>query len=248
MRTRAAFAAFVLAGAGLVSGCHPKATSGPVSTQDRVVSGFTHVVVRAPARVDVHEGRAQAVRVTYAKDAQRELTTRVEGDTLVIDAPSHVCFGFCNDDDDESSARVSVELPTLTGVEIDGAGDVYVDGAGDHARFDIQVEGSGDLHYTGNAEVVRCSVEGSGDVVLEGKGRRLEAKVEGSGDIDARAFPVNGGAFDIEGSGDVFTDLQGGEATLSIHGSGDFHYAGEARFTHLDLQGSGDVERVAASE
>jgi hypothetical protein len=80
-------------------------------------------------------------------------------------------------------------------------------------------------------------------VTLKGAGKRLDVSVEGSGDVNARDFPVEGGSFSIDGSGDVYTDLHGGESTVSIHGSGDFHYAGDARFVHMDMHGSGEVQR-----
>src|SRR6185312_16616357 len=102
------------------------------------------------------------------------------------------------------------------------------------------IEGSGDLHYEGDADVLQCAIEGSGDIVAVGRGKRLEATIEGSGDVDARAFHAEGGKVVIEGSGDVYADIDG-DASVRIDGSGDLHSTGQARFTDLDLSGSGEI-------
>jgi hypothetical protein len=179
--------------------------------------------------------------VTTEGIAPSKVTTRVEGDALVVDLDHEWCIGICVE---HESARLDVDVPVLNGVKINGSGDVTVAGAGRHAKVDVDVNGSGDVRYSGAADVVACHIEGSGDVRLSGSGKRLEANLEGSGDVDAREFAVNGGAFVIDGSGDVTANLHGGDTTIRLHGSGDLRYEGETRITSLDIEGSGEVKHL----
>ncbi len=231
-----------LAAAAVLACFHPSASASPAGvTRPRVTGPFTRIDLRSPVDVFVHEGRPLAVSLTTKVISPDKVVTRVEGDALIIEIKNDWCIGNCPQ---EQSARLDIDTPVLNGVKISGSGDVAVVGAGTHAKLDLAVTGSGDIRYSGAADLVSCSVEGSGDVTLSGSGKRIQAKLEGSGDVDARAFAVSGGAFEIDGSGDVTADLHGGDTTIRIHGSGDLHYSGEARITSLEIEGSGEVSRL----
>jgi hypothetical protein len=222
---------------------HPAApaSGSPATSQTRTVGSFSKIELRGTADVEVREGRDAKIVANTGRLPVDTLITRVENDTLIIDTRNEACFGFCIDTDDESP-HVVVDMPRLDAVAIDGAGDVTVDGAGEHTLIELKIEGSGDLRYSGKADVLRCSIEGSGDVVLRGESKRLEVRIDGSGDVDARDFPAQGGSVAIDGSGDVTGELHG-DVSVAIHGSGDLRYSGDARFTQLDLSGSGEVHR-----
>jgi hypothetical protein len=232
---------------------------GPVTTQSRypqsttaqVATGesFSRIDLRGPIDVVVHEGTATSVAVTGSARTQAKVQTHVEGDTLVVDfndsISDGICIGICIHTDDD--AKVTVDLPALRAATIEGSGDLTIEAGGSHPEVDFDVRGSGDVRYTGNADLVRCAIDGSGDVTLHGAGKRLEARVHGSGDIRAREFPVEGGVYEIDGSGDIATIVHGGEMTVHINGSGDLLYGGEARITSLDVSGSGEVRQLRGS-
>jgi hypothetical protein len=228
---------------------------GPVTTETRHLAqssasrpsheSFSRIDLRGPIDVVVHEGGETTIAVTGDQSMQARVRTRVEGDTLVVDVDddeSH-CFGICIERN-PAPAQVTVDLPALRSATIEGSGDLTVEASGAHAEVDFDLRGSGDVRYTGNAELVRCTLEGSGDVVLRGEGTRLEARVHGSGDVEAREFPVTSGLYEIEGSGDIATVVHGGEMTVQIEGSGDLSYAGNAHITNLDVSGSGTIRQL----
>ena len=199
--------------------------------------------------VVVHEGASTSVAVTGDPSVRERLKTRIAGDTLFVDLDPKSCFGICvqvGDDD----AKVDVALPALRAATIEGSGDLVVTGNGAHAELDLNVEGSGDVRYAGNVDVLRCKIDGSGDVVLHGAGKRLETLIHGSGDVNARDFPVAGGLYfpDLEGSGDVITVVHGGDMSVRLHGSGDLVYSGDFRITSLDVSGSGEMREHAAAD
>jgi hypothetical protein len=149
-------------------------------------------------------------------------------------------------------ATASTELrPSETAgfsrIDMRGPVDVLVrEGSG--PEVDLMLLGHGDVTYTGSADLVRCKIDGSGDVVLRGAGKRLEASLHGAGDLNARDFPVEGGAYEIEGSGDIATVAHGGEMAVHIGGSGDLRYRGDARITSLAVTGDGAVRQLDSSE
>jgi len=242
-----------------LAGCM-RHSSGPVTTQTRYpqptttqtvpTGSFSRIDLRGPIDVVVHEGATTSVSVTAGAKTQSHVQTRVEGDTLIVDlddgAEEGSCFGICIDVGDRN-AKVSVDLPALRAATLEGSGDLTVEATGSHPEVDFELRGSGDVRYTGNADVLRCTIEGSGDVLLRGSGKRLEARVHGSGDLKARDFPVEGGIYEIDGSGDIATVVHGGDMTVHINGSGDLLYGGEARITSLDVSGSGEVRQLRAS-
>jgi hypothetical protein len=217
--------------------------SAPSVTQPRTAGAFSRIELRAPVDVFVREGHPAAMALATSGIAPAKITTRVVGDALVVDVDHDWCVINCNDN---WTARIDVDVPVLNGVKLSGSGDVSVAGAGQHAKLDVEVKGSGDVHYEGaTADVVACHIEGSGDVKLSGSGKRIEASLEGSGDMDARAFAVSGGgSFEIDGSGNVTANLHGGESTIRLHGSGDLRYEGDTRITSLEISGSGEVSHL----
>ena len=225
---------------------HPEETTAKVPTS----GAFSRIDLRGPIDVVVHEGATTSVSVTGDAFTQAHVQTRVEGETLIVDLDGDrdegTCFGICINTGDRD-AKVTVSLPAFRAATIEGSGDLTVEASGAHPEVDFDVRGSGDVKYSGNAEVVRCAIDGSGDVLLRGVGKRLEAVVHGSGDVKARDFPVEGGVYEIDGSGDIATIVHGGEMTVHINGSGDLLYGGEARITNLDVSGSGSVRQLRGS-
>jgi hypothetical protein len=113
-----------------------------------------------------------------------------------------------------------VQLPALTSVTVQGAGDLLVSG----------IEG----------ERFVASVRGSGDLKLEGTVDDVELSVGGSGDLDAQDLVARTAAVKVNGSGSVeLTATERLEA--HILGSGDVTVAGEPADVVQQIRGSGRV-------
>jgi len=224
----------------LLSTLAADARSGPqTTTQARTLPAFTRVVLRTPLRTDIHEGRAAHVTVQIDDPLQKNLVTRVSGDTLFVELDTHGNVQISD------PALVSIDLPSLVGITLEGPGDAYVDGAGAHPQVDFTLTGPGDLHWTGDADVVRCRIDGPGSALLHGSGKRMEARVDGPGSLDARAFPIaGGGKFDLNGPGHATVDLHGGDVSVTVNGPGSFRYSGDAHFTKMEVNGPGHIRKL----
>ncbi|MBI5070817.1 MAG: DUF2807 domain-containing protein [Deltaproteobacteria bacterium] len=237
MRTRTP-AALLLA-AALASPAAARAHEAPLAgdgakvTQRREVPAFLRIELRGPLDVRVTEGQAPSVAVTIDHNLQPLVTTEVKGDTLVVDTERGMHF--------RGPGEVVVTLPELRGLAIEGSGDARVRGAEAGRDVKLEISGSGDIAWSGQAGKVAVRIEGSGNVALEGKAGELEARVDGSGDVSGKALRVKSARLSINGSGDVSATLDGGDLRAEVNGSGDIVWYGSATTSSLQASGSGTV-------
>ena len=138
----------------------------------------------------------------------------MRGDTLEVSF-DHSGWGGDN-------VVVEAAVPELTGVVVDGSGNVEADGI-DGGELDVVSDGSGDVRLEGTVERLAVDVDGSGDADLAGlDAREAHVFVGGSGEADVSA--VERLAVEVDGSGDV--RYHGDPAvTQQIDGSGELSRA-----------------------
>ena len=212
-----------------------KKGDGQLKTEERKLPAFQKVDLRTSVDVVITEGPTPSTRVTVDGNLQPLLTTRVEGDTLVIDTEG-------NGIDESRGSKVELVMPALAAVNIHGSGDVKVQRSTPADALELGVEGSGDLAYRGSAKSISARIQGSGDITLDGgKAERLEAGIHGSGDLKARGLSARDASVAIHGSGDAAITADGGTLAFEIHGSGDVTWYGEGKVERTSIHGSGDV-------
>ncbi len=246
-----------LLAAGALAGCEVnldlggREPSGDEITQQRDVAAVTRVELRSTGTLNLAVGDEPRLTVVGAQDVLEDVTTTVDGDTLVIDLE--------HDWRRTGYLEYDLVLPALDTVLLSGSGEVYgelgstgpvslvIDGSGEIVvdelttdALSVAVHGSGDVtvHQLG-AQTVDVLVEGSGGVELVGATDRLTVSIPGSGAVDADELMAREGVVAIEGSGeaDVYvTDT----LDASIDGSGDITYVGDPEVSRR-IDGSGEV-------
>jgi hypothetical protein len=211
----------------------PAGAREPATTASRPVSGFTRIVLEAPLEVEVKEGAPFAVSVTVEGDPEDRVQTRVRGDALVVTwgGPSGP----------RGAAKVTVALPELKGLTVNGSGDVRIAAARLERDVALEVNGSGNVAWDGKAGALVARARGSGEYALRGEAKRLEATVEGSGEVKARALTVRDAILRTHGSGDIEVTVRGGALRAATEGSGDIRWWGDAKVEEARSSGSGDV-------
>jgi hypothetical protein len=229
----AGLAALAAAGPSL-AWAGPSSSSGAVVTQGREVGPFTAVRVEGPLDVAVAVGPATSVAVTIDRDLQEAVTTRVEGDTLVVrvEKGDACCRG---------GGRVDVATPALRAFGLSGSGDARIEGGTGDLR--LAIGGSGDLSWRGQAGRLAATTSGSGDLALRGTADTVEIAVSGSGDVEARELVARSADVSIAGSGDVEVTLAGGTLSAAVAGCGHVVWHGEARVERASVAGSGEIVR-----
>jgi hypothetical protein len=221
---------------GVRWGGGPVVTGSDKLTNDsRPVEGVKSLVLAGPIDVVLRQGPGKRVTVHTDDNIAPLIETVVEDGALQIRTRPG------------SAGRsrhpivVTVEVPALSGISIEGSGDVEC-AAWDGDVMQMTVRGSGDLRVDSlHAQALAVLVRGSGDVRLSGKVARQGFVIEGSGNVHAHELVGEQVAVKISGSGDA--DLWAtGDLTVEINGSGDVHYRGPARLVK-QIHGSGDVVR-----
>jgi hypothetical protein len=199
----------VVLAALLVAGCDI-GDDGPRTSQTRDVSDFTRVANDDSVDLRIRVGERQSVRVHAGENVIGDVGTDVRDGTL------HVTF----DHDGFGGRDVEVEatVPRLTGVDVDGSGDIEAAGI-DSDTFELISDGSATVQLQGTARRLLVDLDGSGDAELDDlTAREARVAVSGSGDVDVSADDRL--EVDVEGSGDV--SYRGDpELSQSVDGSGE---------------------------
>lgn len=190
-------------------------TDGPHTVQTRAVGTFDRVDLRGSANVVVTHGRSTTLTVSGGRNRVRDVITRVQSGTLVVEQRNSDTTLHLGDD----GPTVTVSTPSLVDARVDGSGDLSVSGLAG-GPLQVRVDGSGDVDAHGRLDMLDAAVDGAGDLDL--------------GDVVAQSAKVN-----LSGSGDADVHAVRTLAVV-VSGSGDVSYAGDPQLTR-DVSGSGDV-------
>jgi len=174
---------------------------------------FHRIVLETGVRVEVRRSARSRVDFHGARVTAQHTTTEVHGGTLTIGGE-----GSWTDDE---GALVTIETPSLDGIDVDGSSSLTV-GAFDGDRLALAMNGSGRIEVSG------------------GSARSATFTISGSGDIDVLRLRVNTAAVKIEGSGDV-TLTAPATLAVEIDGSGDVQLHGHAQTVSQQINGSGAI-------
>jgi Putative auto-transporter adhesin, head GIN domain len=186
---------------------------GPRTSQTRDVEPFTRVDNRGSVDVRLRVGEPQRVRVLAGEKVIDDVRTEVRDGTMRVTF-DHDGFGGSN-------VVVEAAVPKLTGVVVDGSGNVEATGV--------------------DGDALDVVSDGSGDVMLEGTVERLAVDVDGSGDADLAALAAREAHVFVGGSGEA--DVRAAERlAVEVDGSGDVRYYGDPAVTQ-QIDGSGELSR-----
>jgi len=210
-------AALILAGIGvtlLVRGGGSSSSgvqgSGVPATQTRAVAGFSSLDLAGASDVTVVVGGPRSVVVRADSNLISHVTTRVAAGTLVI--------GETGSFTTRSPMSVAVRVPSLTALNLSGAGKITVTGISG-PRLTVTVSGTGVLSATGTVTRLDVTVSGAGLAQLSQlTARDVHAVVTGSGLIQVTAMASLAAA--VPGTGSIMYGGSPAQVTTSITGTG----------------------------
>lgn len=207
----AAVAALALT--GCMAGLHSDGGSGVTASQSLDLKGFQTITLNGSAELVVTVGPEESIKVEGDEQRVKNFVTELKGKELVLGEKSQGLFGSKGD------LKVTVTLPTLEGITVNGSGTATVTGVKSDA-FAATVNGSGELAVTGEVGSFACAVNGSGEVIADAlKSNTTSASIAGSGNINTATSNT---------------------LTVNISGSGDLKYFGDPKVTK-SIVGSGDI-------
>jgi Putative auto-transporter adhesin, head GIN domain len=187
--------------------------SGVAATQARSLPPFTGLDLAGDNNVVVEVGGKQSVVVHADRNLLRRVTTQVRSGRLVIGTtPGNLAA--------RSPMFVTVSVPSLDAVSLEGAGNIAVTGI--HSRaLSVALPGSGNIDVTGTTTRLDVTIDGAGTTML----RRLIAR-------DAKAA--------IDGDGTISLTATR-SLTARVSGSGTVMYAGNPPHVTQSITGTGTI-------
>lgn len=176
---------------------------GPVVEKEmEALTDFNAVTVNGAVDLYYSQASTYSVRVKANEEVFDHLDYKVEDGVLILGTLDNVNIRA-------KEYTVTVTLPVLSKIHVNGAADVYqqgeynsdqplnihVNGAGDLnlkekvsvPSISIHVNGAGDIRISDmDVNELSIKVNGAGDAVLGGKAASAHFSVNGAGDIDAR--------------------------------------------------------------
>lgn len=201
-------------GARHMSMGHAIKGSGKLSTETRSITGFERLSLTGSPDVTVNVGKSFKVTVSTDDNLQKHLITKVSGDTLEVHFDGNA---------NPTSAKVVLEVPEFTEVNVTGSGEVVITGL-NNSDFSAKVTGSGSV------------------IAKEGTAERLDTSVTGSGELNLAGLESKTAKASVTGSGDIELNATSG-LDAHITGSGSVRYKGHPHTVKEDITGSGEVKK-----
>lgn len=235
-------------------------SSSPASTAGRALSSETRkidamatvVELSGPIDLILTQGQAASLKVRGEQRSLGNVETTQDGRDLHIGTKGMLL-------NPRHRLQVELVLPSLEELIVTSSGDTKVSGFNGE-RMELQLHGSGNVHFSGryrdlnagahgsgnlnlnagSSENVELVMVGSGQITASGSCKVLTAELTGSGDLNARHLAADTVTVNLRGSGTshVFAKQS---AELTLRGSGDIRVLGNPNHRNVHRTGSGDV-------
>jgi hypothetical protein len=197
--------------------------AGPVASETRNLSGFDRIDARGRWEVDLKQGAAWDVVLSYSENDADRIDVRVENGRLILEEKGRGWSWFGGGDGEAIEATIT--MPALEGIDLSGASELTLSGfSGD--QLDITASGA-------------TEIDGSG-----GSYRELTLIVSGAGDVDLDEIVVDDARVVLSGAGDIRLNMNGGDLAGSVSGAGHITYRGTVREENVVTSGFSTVDAV----
>jgi hypothetical protein len=193
--------------------------NGVLAEESRTATGFDRVSVRGALDIELQQGDF-AVGVSIDQNLISRVSTRVDGRTLLVR------FEGGNLGDHLPGPNVSVSLPLLADVELNGSGRLVASGFEGEEPASVELSGSGELVWSGSTDALDVVLNGSGNLTVSGEAESAEYYLAGAGTLDARELTAEGANIEVEGSGTIQATVDG-RVDASVNGSGTIELYGD---------------------
>jgi hypothetical protein len=231
---RAAIAAVML-----LAGCKsatqaPPPSAGPTASGKRDAAGFSLVEIGGAIDAEVTAGPAFSVEVSGEPAAVELVTTKVRGETLTV--------GRENSSSSAGKVHVTIKLPVLRGIELNGASNATVVGLGGEG---IRVAASGASRLTVKGvkgEHLAIDASGASNVHLTGAIDDLVIDVSGASTVKARDLVVRKAVVDVSGASTL--ELNGKDVSGDASGASHVQVWGGPQRLAVEASGASSVRSV----
>lgn len=192
--------------------------TGAELSETRALDTFDKIRTNGTARVQIMYGPVAQVVISGYQNLLPYYKSQVVNGELILGYESD--YNNIRND----NIRVNIILPSISGVYINGSGEIYI------RNFP-------------NGQTLQATINGSGNIdVYSSTFNKGIYDVNGSGDIHASTSQSNEAEATIHGSGVIAVNCAQ-KLTARIFGSGTIDYYGNPAVTDVVVSGSGQVRK-----
>lgn len=209
----------------------PVVGSGDLVSQEFVVDDFDRIEIDGAWEASITAGELQSVVVLVDDNLMQHVDVKVDDGRLQVELDRTTI---------RSTTAVSITVPSLDKVEVNGAAAVSVEGL-DAYEFETELNGAGTLTVNGGAEQFNVEVNGAGTFVAVGHSSTIDLEVNGASTVNLAEWEVRTADVDVNGASNV--TLTGADAVSgSINGVANLTVDTKA-VLDVDSSGLSDIHR-----
>ncbi len=221
--------------------CHGRILKGEGAkiTKQLTSASFNNIELGLASKTEitVNPAASPSVEVSGWENHLQHVKSKIEGNKLVIFSDLEEGWSFGKN----AAIKLKITVPTLEGLNINGASDANVHGnfTGDEFRLDISGAGNVTIDSM-NFKTISSVVSGAGKIVING-GTVHDANYQVNGACNIEAFPLKTTetTTTISGAGkEELTALS--KLSVNINGAGKVKYKGHPQLTK-EVAGAGSV-------
>lgn len=252
------FMGAALVAASLSIAAAPAFADEAVSENRAIDARVVKIKLDGVINLNIKQGPTASLVVYGEKQQVSKVTTRVHGDTLVIETEDrHRSWHFGNGN--KGKLRAELVLPKMNEFTSHGVGSTDVsgfsgdqvklvlDGAGsitvtsNYKSVDARLGGVGSMKLnTGNSDKVDLNLRGAGSIEINGDSKMLRASLGGVGSLEAQQLRADTVDLDLTGLGGA-TVYARNAATLNLTGLGSATVYGKPASRNATARGLGSV-------
>jgi|GEM_PF-1231061 len=209
---------------------------GKVITEQRQVDVFDKVIIDLPADAEIHVGDRNSVAVKTHGNLQEYILTEVTGSTLRVYKKSGIAKL------DFSKVDITIQMPSISKLQINGAADAKIDGDLKGESFELHVRGASDVDVAlMHVNKLKVQLSGASELdIHKGTVGYADYKVSGAGDIDASGLETKEVKARVSGAGDMLLHVTD-KLDARISGAGEIGYTGHPEILHSKVAGIGSI-------
>lgn len=209
--------------------------SGNVVTEKRTVTNFTKLDISGGYTINLVQDSSLSVSVAADDNLLKDITTKVDGDKLVIKTEKNIC----------PSGQIVVTIGVKSLTEIAEAGAITTNTQGKLTTGDLKLSlaGASKLNMELNSANVRTEASGSTELNLKGQASSHTVNISGDGKIQAFDFIVGNYDLQTSGAGDYEINVLH-ELTVNSSGAATIKYKGNPTTINNKKSGVSTITKV----
>ena len=208
------FVAAAMSGCGGLKNFTGIKGSGKLKSETRNVSGFKKIKAGGAVKLDVSVQKDFGVSVETDDNLLDKVTTKVDGDTLVIETKENISPSTTTD--------IKISMPELVDLDLSGASTGNIAGV---KTDSLEVEASG-----------ACKLK------LDGEVKTFKAVASGASTVDGEALRAENATADASGASTVIVNASG-DADLDASGASSVYYLGEPKNLKQNSSGASSIKK-----